>query len=110
MGQRQHSLILALTLIFTLVGSVQGETQQEVITQSEGLEPHDGIHYFAGTTSTFQISIKNTGLMMYLLKLIPVVWQLSKSLIKMVRIVYNLEEHRLCPNQKRGETLTQQKF
>ena len=62
MGQRQHSLILALTLIFTLVGSVQGETQQEVITQIEGLEPHDGLYYFAGTTSTFQISIKNTGL------------------------------------------------
>ena len=58
MGQRQHSLILALTLIFTLIGSVQGETQQEVITQTEGLEPHDGLYYFAGTTSTFQISIK----------------------------------------------------
>ena len=69
MGQRQHSLILALTLIFTLIGSVQGETQQEVITQTEGLEPHDGLYYFAGTTSTIQV-----------------VWQLSKSLIKIAKL------------------------
>ena len=32
---------------FTLIGSVQADTQQEVITVSDGLEPHDGIHYFA---------------------------------------------------------------
>ena len=106
MGQRQHSLILALTLIFTLIGSVQGETQQDVITQTEGLEPHDGIHYFAGTTSTFQISIKNTGLDDETIEINPSCMATFQIINQNSEIVYDLEDHRLCPNQKRGETLT----
>ena len=110
MGQRQHSLILALTLIFTLVGSVQGETQQEVITQIEGLEPHDGLYYFAGTTSTFQISIKNTGLEDVSIEINPSCMTTFQIINQNSEVVYNLEEHRLCPNQKRGETLTPQEI
>ena len=110
MGQRQHSLILALTLIFTLVGSVQGETQQEVITQIEGLEPHDGLYYFAGTTSTFQISIKNTGLEDVSIEINPSCMTNFQIINQNSEVVYNLEEHRLCPNQKRGETLTPQEI
>lgn len=106
MGQRQHSLILALTLIFTLIGSVQGETQQEVITQTEGLEPHDGLYYFAGTTSTFQISIKNTGLDDVSIEINPSCMATFQIINQNSEIVYDLEDHRLCPNQKRGETLT----
>ncbi|MEC7041890.1 MAG: hypothetical protein VXW89_01110, partial [Candidatus Thermoplasmatota archaeon] len=106
MGQRQHSLILALTLIFTLIGSVQAETQQEVITQAEGLDPHDGIHYFAGTTSTFQISIKNTGLDDVSIEINPSCMATFQIINQNSEIVYDLEDHRLCPNQKRGETLT----
>ena len=110
MGQRQHSLILALTLIFTLVGSVQGETQQEVITQIEGLEPHDGLYYFAGTTSTFQISVKNTGLEDVSIEINPSCMTTFQIINQNSEVVYNLEEHRLCPNQKRGETLTPQEI
>ena len=106
MGQRQHSLILALTLVFTLIGSVQAETQQEVITQAEGLDPHDGIHYFAGTTSTFQISIKNTGLDDVSIEINPSCMATFQIINQNSEIVYDLEDHRLCPNQKRGETLT----
>ena len=110
MGQRQRSLILALTLIFTLVGSVQGETQQEVITQTEGLEPHDGLYYFAGTTSTFQISVKNTGLEDVSIEINPSCMTTFQIINQNSEVVYNLEEHRLCPNQKRGETLTPQEI
>ena len=106
MGQRQHSVILALTLVFTLIGSVQADTQQEVITVSDGLEPHDGIHYFAGTISTFQISIKNTGSDDVSIEINPSCMATFQIINENGRIVYDLEEHRLCPNQKRGETLS----
>ena len=106
MGQRQHSVILALILVFTLIGSVQADTQQEVITVSDGLEPHDGIHYFAGTISTFQISIKNTGSDDVSIEINPSCMATFQLINENGRIVYDLEEHRLCPNQKRGETLS----
>ena len=105
MGQRQHSVILFLALIFTLIGSVQANAQQEVITQTEGLEPHDGIHYFAGTTSTFQVSIINTGLNDASIEINPGCMVTFQIINENGQIVYDLENHRLCPNQKRGETL-----
>ncbi len=105
MGQRQHSLILALILFFTLIGSVQAEPEQEVITQTEGLEPHDGLHYFAGTVSTFEVSIKNTGFNQVSIEINPSCLATFQIINENNEIVYDLDNHRLCPNQKRGETL-----
>ncbi len=105
MGQRKQSLILALVLFFTLIGSIEAETQQEVITEIDGLMPHDGLHYFAGTASTFHISIKNMGINDVSIEINPSCMASFQIINQDSEIVYDLDNDRLCPNQKRGETL-----
>ncbi|HJM65992.1 MAG TPA: hypothetical protein QF555_00400 [Candidatus Thalassarchaeaceae archaeon] len=110
MGQRKHSLILALVLLITAISSVQGEGQDEVITQTEGLEPHDGMHFFSGTSSTFNVLIFNTGIGPESIEINPSCLATFQILNENYEIVYDLENHRLCPNQKRGETLDSGEF
>ena len=105
MGQRQHSLVLALILFFTLIGSVQAENEEQVITLTDGLEPHDGLHYFAGTVSSFEVSLKNTGINDVSIELNPSCMATFQIINENNEIVYDFDNHRLCPNQKRGETL-----
>ena len=105
MGQRKRSVILALVLLITVISSVQGEGQDEIITQTEGLEPHDGMHFFSGTSSTFNVLIFNTGMISESIEINPSCMATFQVLNENYETVYDLEDHRLCPNQKRGETL-----
>ncbi len=100
MGQRKRSVILALVLLITVISSVQGEGQDEIITQTEGLEPHDGMHFFSGTSSTFNVLIFNTGMISESIEINPSCMATFQVLNENYETVYDLEDHRLCPKSK----------
>lgn len=105
MGQRMRSMILAIVLLITVISSVQAESQEEIKTHIEGLEPHDGLHYFSGVESVFNVFITNSGISQASIEINPSCMASFQVLNQNAEIVYDLEDHRLCPNQKRGETL-----
>ena len=105
MGQRMRSMILAIVLLITVISSVQAESQEEIKTHTEGLEPHDGLHYFSGVESVFNVFITNSGISQASIEINPSCMASFQVLNQNAEIVYDLEDHRLCPNQKRGETL-----
>ena len=105
MGQRMRSMILAIVLLITVISSVQAESQEEIKTHTEGLEPHDGLHYFSGVESLFDVFISNSGISQTSIEINPSCMASFQVLNQNSEIVYDLEDHRLCPNQKRGETL-----
>ena len=105
MGQRMRSMILAIVLLITVISSVQAESQEEIKTHTEGLEPHDGLHYFSGVESVFNVFITNSGISQASIEINPSCMASFQVLNQNAEIVYDLEDYRLCPNQKRGETL-----
>ena len=105
MGQRMRSMILAFVLLITVISSVQAESQEEIKTHTEGLDPHDGLHYFSGVESVFEVFISNSGISQASIEINPSCMASFQVLNQNSEIVYDLEDHRLCPNQKRGETL-----
>ena len=105
MGQRMRSMILAIVLLITVISSVQAESQEEIKTHTEGLEPHDGLHYFSGVESVFNVFITNSGISQASIEINPSCMASFQVLNQNAEVVYDLEDHRLCPNQKRGETL-----
>ena len=90
MGQRMRSMILAFVLLITVISSVQAESQEEIKTHTEGLDPHDGLHYFSGVESVFEVFISNSGISQASIEINPSCMASFQVLNQNSEIVYDL--------------------
>ena len=105
MSQRQRGILLVLALLLSSIGAVSAEAETGLHTSIEGLEPTNGLHFIAGELVEFKIQAVNLDSVAQSIEYNPTCPYTFQILDSMGTIVYDLEENRLCPVQKRGETL-----
>lgn len=105
MSQRQRGILLVLALLLSSIGLVSAESETGLHTSIEDLEPANGLHFIAGESVEFKIRAVNSDSVAKSIEYNPTCPYTFQILDSMGAIVYDLEENRLCPVQKRGETL-----
>ena len=105
MSQRQRGILLVLALLLSSIGAVSAEAETGLHTSIEGLEPANGLHFIAGELVEFKIQAVNSDSVAQSIEYNPTCPYTFQILDSMGTIVYDLEANRLCPVQKRGETL-----
>ena len=105
MSQRQRGILLVLALLLSSIGAASAEGGNGPYTSIEGLEPANGIHFIAGEAVEFKIQAVNSDSISHSIEYNPTCPYTFQIVDSVGVVVYDLETERLCPVQKRGETL-----
>ncbi|CAI8232781.1 MAG: Uncharacterised protein [Methanobacteriota archaeon] len=105
MSQRQRGILLVLALLLSSIGVASAQNGTGPHTSIEELEPMNGIHFIAGEEVEFKIQAVNSDSIAHSIEYNPTCPYTFQIVDSMGSVVYDLEAERLCPVQKRGETL-----
>ena len=105
MSQRQRGILLVLALLISSIGAVSAEAETGLQTSIEDLDPANGLYFIAGELVEFKIQAVNSNSNAQSIEYNPTCPYTFLIVDSMGTVVYDLEDDRLCPVQKRGETL-----
>ena len=105
MSQRQRGILLVLALLLSSIGAVSADTETGLHTSIEDLKPTNGLYFIAGELVEFKIQAVNSDSVAQSIEYNPTCPYTFQIVDSIGTIVYDMEDDRLCPVQKRGETL-----